>query len=131
MNIDAKQKVLLAIYTEYQKDMPDMSRITHTGLDMDAQVFRVAIDKLESEGYIRGAKVHYPAGRPYPDAVIPNFIKMTREGLQFVEEKMDIERGLTGSEKVAELRTKFGKFGWNALTDFAAKTLVELAKQVI
>ena len=84
MDLDSKQKVLLAIYTEYQKDIPKMELITNVNLDMDSQVFRIAVDKLQSEGFIIGAKIHFPAGNPYPDKLIPHFIKMTREGIEFV-----------------------------------------------
>ena len=52
MDLDSKQKVLLAIYTEYQKDIPKMELITNVNLDMDSQVFRIAVDKLQSEGFI-------------------------------------------------------------------------------
>lgn len=131
MDLDSKQKVLLAIYTEYQKDIPNMELITNVNLDMDSQVFRIAVDKLQSEGFIIGAKIHFPAGNPYPDKLIPHFIKMTREGIEFVEEKMEIQRSWTSKEKVEDLKIKFGKLGWDALSDFAAKTLVEILKQTI
>ncbi|WP_455577068.1 hypothetical protein [Anaerosinus sp.] len=131
MDLDSKQKVLLAIYTEYQKDIPKMELITNVNLDMDSQVFRIAVDKLQSEGFIIGAKIHFPAGNPYPDKLIPHFIKMTREGIEFVEEKMEIQRSWTSKEKVEDLKIKFGKLGWDALSDFAAKTLVEILKQTI
>lgn len=131
MDLDSKQKVLLALYTEYQKDIPKMELITNVNLDMDSQVFRIAVDKLQSEGFIIGAKIHFPAGNPYPDKLIPHFIKMTREGIEFVEEKMEIQRSWTSKEKVEDLKIKFGKLGWDALSDFAAKTLVEILKQTI
>lgn len=108
-----------------------MELITNVNLDMDSQVFRIAVDKLQSEGFIIGAKIHFPAGNPYPDKLIPHFIKMTREGIEFVEEKMEIQRSWTSKEKVEDLKIKFGKLGWDALSDFAAKTLVEILKQTI
>ena len=40
---DAKQLVLLAIYAEYQKDLPCMCEITPTGVGLEADVFNVAV----------------------------------------------------------------------------------------
>lgn len=131
MELDAKQKVLMAIYVEYQKDVPDMTTITFDRLDMDSLVFKIALDKLENEGLISGTKLHFRQGSPYPDVVSTNFIKMTREGIQFVEGKMEIERTLSGKEKLELLRQKCGKLGWEALSEFTAKVLVEISKQII
>lgn len=131
MDIDAKQKVLFAIYTEYQKDIPDMNLITNTSLDMDAKVFRIAVYKLQNEGFVKGAIMHCPNNSPHPDKIVPLFIKMTREGIEYVEEKMELCKSLSSKEKIEELRIKFGRFGWDALSDFAAKTLVEITKQIV
>jgi len=131
MELDAKQKVLMAIYSEYQKDVPSMKEITFGSLDMDCQVFKIALDKLQNEGLILGAKLHFRQGSPHPDTTITNFIKMTREGIEFVEEKMEIQRFLSGREKVEMLRQKFGKLGWESLSEFAAKVLIEVSKQVV
>lgn len=131
MELDAKQKVLLAIYTEYQKDIPNMGEITFSSLDMDSQAFNIALDKLENEGLINDTKLHFRAGSPYPDKTITIFTKMTREGIDFVETKMDIEKSLTGKEKIEILKQKFGKLGWESLSEFAAKVLIEISKQAL
>ena len=60
MKLDIKQQVLLAIYIEYQKDLPNMSCVNNTELNMDIDVFNVALDKLQNEGYIKGIE-KYPA----------------------------------------------------------------------
>lgn len=39
MTLDTKQQVLLALYIEYQKDIPKMSEVTCTALNMDIEVF--------------------------------------------------------------------------------------------
>lgn len=131
MELDAKQQVLLAIYTEYQKDIPNMDAITHASLDMDSLVFKIAINKLENEGYIRGAKLHFPAGSPHPDKIVTRFMQMTREGIAFVEEKMDLPRAMSSQEKVQSLREKFGKLGWDALSAYAGNVLMEIMKQAL
>lgn len=131
MRLDAKQQVLLAIYAEYQKDVPDMSKITFSSLDMDSKVFKIAVDKLENEGLIVGAKIHTPIGSQYPASVLLTFAKMTRRGIDFVESKMDIQQELAGCEKLDVLSRKFGKLGWEVLGNFTANVLTEIAKQVL
>lgn len=41
MTTDTKHQVLFAIYAEYQKDIPDMEKITYRLLEMDSQAFTV------------------------------------------------------------------------------------------
>ena len=53
MKFGAKEQVLLAIYIEYQKDLPDIGSVNNTVLNMDIDVFNVALEKLENEEYIK------------------------------------------------------------------------------
>ncbi|MBU9729153.1 hypothetical protein KTH90_24490 [Lachnospiraceae bacterium ASD4241] len=54
MTTDAKQQVLQAIYTEYQKDLPRMEKITSEQLQMEDQIFLSALMKLQNEELIQG-----------------------------------------------------------------------------
>lgn len=51
MKLDSKQQVLLALYIEYQKDLPKMENVTCTSLNMDIDVFNAALRKLSTEKY--------------------------------------------------------------------------------
>lgn len=53
MGYTTKEKVLVAIYDEYQKDLPDMGTITAESLGLELEVFAVAIEKLYNEELIR------------------------------------------------------------------------------
>ena len=53
MEMDTKQKILVAIYTEYQKDLPDMNSLNAQKLELEIEVFGIALEKLENEGLIR------------------------------------------------------------------------------
>ena len=45
MGLDIKQKVLIAIYTEYQKDLPNIDgNVNANILGIDNNIFNVAID---------------------------------------------------------------------------------------
>jgi hypothetical protein len=56
MELSAEQQVLLALYIEYQKDVPDMNNVTFDYLEMNQDVFNAAIDKLDVKGYLNGFK---------------------------------------------------------------------------
>ncbi|TEB08618.1 hypothetical protein Psch_02184 [Pelotomaculum schinkii] len=129
MELDAKQKVLLAIYTEYQKDLPDMEReISFKNLDLDNKIFRIAIDKLQNEQMINGATIIRGGNSHIPLHVNVGDIKMTRQGIDFVEQKLQIDRTLTGVEKVKVISQNATKWGWEQLKDLAAKVLSEMLK---
>ena len=58
MGLDIKQKVLIAIYTEYQKDLPNIDgNVNADILGIDNNIFNVAIEKLENEGLITGSNL--------------------------------------------------------------------------
>jgi methyl coenzyme M reductase alpha subunit len=126
--LDTKQKVLLAFYTEYQKDVPNMRSITSSELGISNDQFVVAIQKLENEGLINGAKYMKGGRGTIPLAVITDFIMVTRDGLQYVEEKLNIQPTMTALEKTKEVSKKVTEWGYNELKDFAAKVLAEIIK---
>ena len=99
MKLDTKQKVLVAIYTEYQNDIPNMSNnIKASELGIDGEVFAIALYKLMNEGLIRGVnfvKVKHKIVATYLDELM-----MTRDGIDYVETKIGIEKTLSGMEKV-------------------------------
>jgi len=55
LDLDSKQRVLLAIYTEYQKDIPTMEDITAEALELDIEVFGIAVEKLINEQMINAS----------------------------------------------------------------------------
>lgn len=117
MELDAKHQVLYALYAEYQQDVPDMASVTYKALEMDLAAYQMALIKLQNEGFINGLIVHPP------DTVVPSKIKVmrvhnvlpTRYGVEYVEEKLQVDKSLTGKEKLLALRERFGKLGWAVL----------------
>ena len=130
MKLDTKQKVLVAIYTEYQNDIPNMSNnIKASELGIDGEVFAIALDKLMNEGLIRGVnfvKVKHKIVATYLDELM-----MTRDGIDYVETKIGIEKTLSGMEKVQEISKKSIKWGWNEVKDVTVKVLSEMGKHGI
>lgn len=125
MEFDAKQKVLLAIYLEYQKDVPEMGNITANELGMDYIVFKIAIDKLENEQLICGTRISRSADGEAL-GVFLNATKMTSAGLAYVEEKLHVTPEDTGLEKVKEVAKKAASWSWNEAKDIAARVLSEI-----
>jgi hypothetical protein len=123
MEIDAKHKVLYALYAEYQKDIPDMPAVTFEALEMDSRVYKIALLKLQNEGFIDGLETFPPHTRMEPKAVILDSVMPTRFGIEYVEEKLEISKSLTGREKLSRLQEKFGRFGWEVLQNVTSQIL--------
>lgn len=126
--LDAKHTVLFAFYTEYQKDLPHMNSITATSLDLSMEVFNVAVDKLQNEGFIKNAVMVRVDQSPNPIRVSLVNATMTREGLDYVESMLEMQRGNTGIGKAQILAERFAGRGWDLLADLAAKVIFEFSK---
>lgn len=126
--LDTKQKVLVAFYTEYQKDVPNMKSVIASDLGISNEQFTIAIQKLENEGLISGAKYAKGGQGSVPLMVFTDFIMVSNYGLNYVEEKLGIQPTMSAGEKVKEVAKKTTAWGYNELKDFAAKVTAELLK---
>lgn len=130
MTLDVKLLILYAIYTEYQKDLPDMESVSAAALQIDFRMFGAAMMKLQNEELITGARFDFIKQSPYPACVFMSHVAPTKKAIDFVENDLQIT-GRTGREKAQLLMKKFRDYSWDALTDFAARVLVEIDKQSI
>ncbi|MBU3176079.1 YjcQ family protein [Clostridium estertheticum] len=129
MQLDTKQKVLVAIYIEYQKDIPDMGKnIKSNILGIDAEVFVNAISKLMNEEYITEVDILRGGIGGKIQSIILRDMMITRDGIEYVETKIGIDKTLNGIEKVKYISKKAVEAGWDKGTDIAAKVLAELIK---
>lgn len=126
--LDTKQKVLVAIYTEYQKDVPNMRNVTAASIGLDNDRFAVAIQKLENENLIQGPKYTKGGRGTIPLMVIMDFVMVTNYGLAYVEEKLGIRPTMSSSEKLKEVTKKVTSWGYEELKDFAVKVTAEVIK---
>ncbi len=127
MKLDTKQQVLLAFYIEYQKDLPNMKNVNNTALDMDIDVFHVALEKLDNEGYITGLTT-LPADNNRFYMVNTNNVKLTRDGIEYVEQNFGIQKELTAENKVKYIVKKCGIYGLQALKLFVSEALAALMR---
>lgn len=122
MKLDTKQQVLLAVYIEYQKDLPKMEHINNTDLDLDIDVFNSAVDKLQNEGYITGVyTLNADNDRYY--AVSCKNVKLTRDGLEYVEKNLGIAKELTAADKLTYIIKKCGVLALPALKTLAVEAI--------
>ncbi|WJE51170.1 hypothetical protein QRE66_17885 [Bacillus cereus] len=124
-DLDLKQRVLVAFYLEYQKELPDMESVDAALLDTDPKRFRIAVHKLQNEGLITGAKF---SGQ---EVTFTYFIMLTTYGIQYVEEALELKPTMSASEKVTEVGKKTAIWGYNELKDFSAKVLGEVISKAI
>ena len=124
--LDTKQKVLLAMYVEYQKDLPEMDKnIRPDILGITRDVFYVALEKLVNEGWIN-VRLSYADGRSFPFMAYLDKAKLTRDGINYVENKLKIDKTLNGKDKVRQIVEKAGSWGFSQLKDIAVKALAEM-----
>lgn len=122
MKPDTKLQVLLAIYIEYQKDLPKMENITNTALNMDIDVFHVALQKLENEGLIHGLSVLAADNNAFYHIETKN-MKLTRDGIAYIEQTFGIRKELTAVNKLKYVIRKCGIYGLQALKLFGVHAL--------
>ena len=93
MEFTTKDKVLIAIYNEYQKDIPNMNSVSARSLDIELEAFGVAVEKLANEELVNlrnrledsirrggtGSKVH---STDIGGAMV------TRRGIDYVEKRL-------------------------------------------
>jgi len=82
-----KDRILLAIYNEFQKDLPDMKyRITYDELHITKEEFYVGLEKLENEELIKDGN-YSKNGSKILLAFLDN-VKPSVRGIQYVEQKL-------------------------------------------
>ncbi len=129
MELDTKQKVLIAIYTEYQKDLPNMEKnITPQNLGLDNDVLKMALVKLDNENLINDVKLVYGGNSEIPLIAILDHAKISRYGIEYVEQKLQIDKTLSNKDKVKKVGEVAANWGWEQIKDVIAKTLAEIAK---
>ncbi|MDR6553982.1 YjcQ family protein [Paenibacillus qinlingensis] len=125
-HLDTKQKVLVAIYLEYQKDLPEMNKnIDASILELSDDVFLIAIRKLHNEGLITGGRFYE---HPLKGVASTEYIMMTKAGIEYVESKLNVLPTLNGEGKIKEVSKKLAEWGYNELKDFTVKVIAEIVK---
>lgn len=134
MELDIKQKVLVAIYTEYQKDIPHMDNaMKEMKSYIESKPLKIALEKLENERYITGYfdKPKSPGSSDMFVHKTFRFLKITRDGISHVEEKLNIDKTLSNKEKVEKIIKSTSEWGFEQLKDMATKVLAEVIKSQV
>lgn len=119
MRFDNKQRILFAIYVEYQNDLSDYAKINNEALSISPEIFDQCITKLLKEELIE---------RCYNDNLETIYAPSLR-GLEYVEKLFKIGNSLANAVKIERVGYEFQEAKDNALVDFVKKTLVLLDKR--
>lgn len=76
------ENILIKMALEEKKESPDMTQFTAEMFELDPMVFRLAVKKLDSEGWIEGA-VFTLDDRGFPLTVDLTEVRLTDEGREF------------------------------------------------
>lgn len=128
MELDVKQQVLVGIYLEYQKELPNMKKINADVFGISRDQFFVALDKLDNEGLVNGIKFVRGGDGTIPAMAVIDYAKMSSSGIDYVEKKLGIEKTLSAKDKAEKVMSEVGKFGLEQLKDFAARIISEMLK---
>ncbi|CAA7600314.1 Bacteriophage Tuc2009, YjcQ [Acididesulfobacillus acetoxydans] len=126
MRPDSKQKVLLALYTEYQKDLPEFTRLDHEALGLSRDVFNYALKKLLDEEFIENAHLIWGEDRSIPLGVVLDVVKLTPNGIRYIEELFALNRTLPGRDKVRAILTAAGDWDGEPLLAWIQEIFREL-----
>lgn len=82
-------------------------------LRIDNNIVNVSIEKLENEGLITGSNLVKGGPSTGWNTIMVNLThtKMTPDGISYIEEKLGIEKILTGAEKVKNVFVKVAEWG--------------------
>lgn len=130
--LDAKMRVLTAIYAEYQKDVPDMMNIHCNALRMDWEAFRAAVMKLQNEGLIQGLITKPPEETKVGavEEIDMSSVMPTMNGLKAVERF--VETGLTDTpeERLERLKRAAEEVCENEIGRFVEDVIKDVKKKM-
>lgn len=127
MELSLKDKILIVIYQEYQKDIPNYRDVLDWNLfGAEKEVFGIAVEKLLNENLIDGVGVVRCGTEGKFAYFAPSNVMMTSSGLEYVENKLEIKPELSNKEKNIEIGKKLLKFGWEEVKDIGTTLAVKL-----
>lgn len=126
--MDIKEQVLIAIYAEYQKPLPDMQLVKSYELDFKCDEFKFALIKLQNEGYIDGLVVsgRQPINYRRPFEVSADCMLPTVKGIERAERLMGIDDEAPARERLKQAIKRLSDAGLKLLVEFAAARLEQM-----
>jgi hypothetical protein len=102
MDLNIKQQVLVAIYVEYQKKLPDMKSVKADALGISTEQFYIALDKLDNEGLVNNIEI-VRGSNGIPVIVKPDNANMSSYGIEYVEKKLSIKKSYLQKKRLKKL----------------------------
>lgn len=128
--LDAKMRVLMAIYAEYQKDVPDMVNVNVRALRMDWDAFRAAVLKLENEALIRGLVTKPPERAQIGDVeeIDMRGVMPTVSGLSAVERFVEKGQIDTAEARLERLERAAGDAGELEISRYVEDVMIDVKR---
>lgn len=89
---------------------------------------KLLLDKLDNEKLISGVKFSRDGNGIIPLVVFVSNLKMISKGIDYVEDKLLLDKTLSGAEKINIMTNDSANWGWEQFKDFASKTLAEIIR---
>lgn len=131
MELNNKNKVLIAMYKIYNEDIYNLEKVVNADkLGMTFEEFKIALDGLFKDGLIKD--VQFARAGNQPPLPFWDKASITEKGIDYVENKIGIDKTLDKKEKAKLIIKKCIKYGWEELKDigtsYGAKLTAELVK---
>ena len=123
MTLSTKERLLSALYVEYQAPVSDFDKITFESLEMDSEVFEDSLRKLAVEELVSGVEWIPPTGRI--QALNRKYLYLTRRGVEEAKSLLKIKEQKQGAI-LKELARLFGLWGEIVLKKFAEEIITML-----
>ena len=126
MKIDAKHKLLYAIYIEYLKDLPNMESVQFNSVGLEWEVYLAALSKLENEGFITHISPRQVIIDPLEYEIVQGTLfnfSMTKQGIDYVETQLYVDEYAFAQVKLERLSAVFKELGCDELSKLAEKAL--------
>ena len=123
MTLSPKERLLSALYVEYQAPVSDFDKITFESLEMDYEVFADSLRKLAVEELVSGVEWIPPTGRI--QALNRKYLYLTRRGVEEAKSLLKIKEQKQGAI-LKELARLFGLWGEIVLKKFAEEIITKL-----
>ena len=123
MTLSPKERLLSALYVEYQAPVSDFDKITFEFLEMDSEVFADSLRKLAVEELVSGVEWIPPTGRI--QALNRKYLYLTRRGVEEAKSLLKIKEQKQGAI-LKELARLFGLAGEIVLKKFAEEIITKL-----
>ena len=114
--IDNKQRILIAFYVEYQKDLPSYDNVNEKNLNVSRPIYVHNEHKLEEEELI--------VAKPRMD--LSTYYRPTLKGIEYIEKLFNIKETLPNIVKLEDIGYEAQEVKDDSLVAFIKNAIIEI-----